>query len=74
MEEFERACCIRGYHEYKEVWEAAVGEELVLFVVENISRVLFSYSSACTKNFNSENLSNYGILLDAWSLVSVFIT
>ena len=42
MEEFERACCIRGYHEYKEVWEAAVGEELVLFVVENISRVLFS--------------------------------
>ena len=29
MEEFERACCIRGYHEYKEVWEAAVGEELV---------------------------------------------
>ena len=51
MEEFERACCIRGYHEYKEVWEAAVGEELVLFVVENISRVLFSYSSACTEIF-----------------------
>ena len=28
MEEFERACCIRGYHVYKEVWEAALGEEL----------------------------------------------
>ena len=51
MEEFERACCIRGYHEYEEVWEAAVGEELVLFVVENVSRVLFSYSSACTETF-----------------------
>ena len=30
MEEFfERNCCIRGYHAYKEVWEAAVGEALV---------------------------------------------
>ena len=26
MEEFEITCCIRGYH--KEIWEAAVGEEL----------------------------------------------
>ncbi len=26
MEELERVCCIRGYHVYKEVWEAAVGE------------------------------------------------
>ena len=30
MEEFfERNCCTRGYHIYKEVWEAAVGEGLV---------------------------------------------
>ena len=29
MEEFEGACCIRGYHEYKEIWAAALGEELV---------------------------------------------
>ena len=30
MEEFfERKCCIRGYHVYKKVWEAAVGESLV---------------------------------------------
>ena len=29
MEEFERPCCIRGYHIYQEIWMAAVGEELV---------------------------------------------
>ena len=29
-EEFERPCCIRGYHVYQEVWTAAVGEELLL--------------------------------------------
>ena len=28
MEEFERVCCICGYHVYQEAWEAAVGEEL----------------------------------------------
>ena len=28
-ESFKRNCCIRGYHIYKEVWEAAVGELLV---------------------------------------------
>ena len=30
MEELiERCCCVRGYHVYKEVWEAAVGEVLI---------------------------------------------
>lgn len=29
METFERACCVRGYHVYRHIWEAAVGEELV---------------------------------------------
>ena len=30
MEEiFETKCCIRGYHVYKEVWEAVVEESLV---------------------------------------------
>ena len=24
-----RACCVRGYHVYCEIWEAAVGEVLV---------------------------------------------
>jgi len=28
MEEFGRDCCIRGYHIYKEIWEAAAGEVL----------------------------------------------
>ena len=29
MEEFFKRDCIRGYHVYKEEWEAAVGEALV---------------------------------------------
>ena len=30
MEEFfKRNCCIRGYHLYKEVWKALLGESLV---------------------------------------------
>ena len=28
MESFEKECSIRGYHVYKEIWEAAIGEEL----------------------------------------------
>ena len=28
MEETEKDCCIRGYHVYKDIWEAAVGESL----------------------------------------------
>ena len=24
--EMEMPCCVRGYHVYKEVWEAAIGE------------------------------------------------
>ena len=28
MEEYERECCVRGYHAYQEIWEAAVGEVL----------------------------------------------
>lgn len=28
MAQFERDCCIRGYHEYQAVWAAAVGETL----------------------------------------------
>ena len=26
--EYERACCVRGYHVYQDIWEAAVGEVL----------------------------------------------
>ena len=28
METYEWECCIRGYHVYKDTWEAAIGEEL----------------------------------------------
>ena len=28
MGEYERDCCVRGYHVYHEIWEAAVGEVL----------------------------------------------
>ena len=27
--EKEVACCVRGYHVYKDIWAAAIGEELV---------------------------------------------
>ena len=26
MEEWERVCCVRGYHIYKHIWEEVVGE------------------------------------------------
>ncbi len=29
MEELERPCCIRGYHVYKNVWAASIGEVLM---------------------------------------------
>ena len=29
MEELVRACCIRGYHVYRYIWEEAVDEELI---------------------------------------------
>ena len=29
MEEVERFCCIRGYHVYREIWEAQMGETLM---------------------------------------------
>ena len=28
MDTYERACCLRGYHIFKDAWKAAVGEEL----------------------------------------------
>ena len=28
METYERECCVRGYHVYKDTWEAAIGEQL----------------------------------------------
>ena len=32
METCERNSCVRGYHVYKDIWDAVIGEELVLYV------------------------------------------
>ena len=29
MEEFQKESCVRGYHLYKDVWNAVLGEELL---------------------------------------------
>ena len=36
MEELQSVCCIRGYHVYSTVWEAAIREEMACYVTENI--------------------------------------
>ena len=36
MEELRRLCCIRGYHVYSAVWEAAIGKESPCFNNENV--------------------------------------
>ena len=50
--EKEMACCVRGYHVYKDMWAAAIGELLLchhwcvigkIFVVKLCSRKIFSY-------------------------------
>ena len=51
--EKEIACCVRGYHVYKDIWAAAIWEVLVcstepinvgtIFVVKLYSRKIFSY-------------------------------
>ena len=28
VDTLERECCVRGYHVYEEIWEAAIGEQL----------------------------------------------
>ena len=51
--EKETACCVRGYHVYKDIWAAAIREVLVcsteptnggkIFVVKLYSSKIFSY-------------------------------
>ena len=45
MEEFGRDACIRGYHVYKEMWEAAAGEPhsvqgLYAVAVKNLGTIM----------------------------------
>ena len=28
LETFEKECCVRGYHQYQAIWDAAINEEL----------------------------------------------
>ena len=68
--EKEMACCVRGYHEDKDIWAAAIGEVLVcrrwhaaigkIFVVKLYSRKIFSYVFCVRKYFCNENKTNYG--------------
>jgi len=46
MEEFGRDCCVRSYHVYKEIWEAAAGE-----VLECVSRTTFKMVTGVCQGF-----------------------
>ena len=71
--EKEIACCVRGYHVYKDIWAAAIREVLVcsteptnvgkIFVVKLYSRKIFSYVFCVRKDFYNENKANYGTYL-----------
>ena len=39
--EKEMASCVRGYHIYKDIWAAAIGEVLVCLAVKLYSRKIF---------------------------------
>ena len=59
------ACCVRGYHEYKDIEAAATREVLVcgrwravvgkIFVVKLYSCKIFSYVFCVLKHFYNEN-------------------
>ena len=69
--EKEMACCVRGYHVYKDIWAATTLEVLVrsmeptnvgkIFIVELNSRKIFSDVFCVRKYFYNENKANYGI-------------
>ena len=44
MEETEKDCCIRGYHVYNDIWEAAVGESLTCERETNNSRDRYAFT------------------------------
>ena len=72
--EKESACCVRGYHVYKDIWAAAIWEVLVcsmeptnvskIFVVKLYSRKIV-VRFLCTKIFFSENKVNYSMKITA---------
>ena len=62
------ACCVRGYHVYKDILAAAIGEILVcrcwyvvigkIFNVKFYSRKIFSYTLCVHKNCFTTNYGN----------------
>ena len=69
----EIACCIKGYHEYKDIEAAATREVLVcrrwravvgkIFVLKLYLCKIFSYVFCVRKYFCNEKKANYGIML-----------
>ena len=68
--EKEIACCVRGYHVYKDIlWAVAIREVLVcsmeltnigkIFIVKLYLRKIFSYVFCVRKYFYNENKANY---------------
>ena len=68
--EKEVACCVRGYHVYKDIWAAAIGEVLVcsreptnaenFSLLKLYSRKIFSHVFFVRKYFYNEIKVNYG--------------
>ena len=46
--EYEKTLCVRGYHAYKQIWNATMGEKLVCVIDPNNS--LDSYAVAVEKD------------------------
>ena len=60
--EKEMSCCVRDYHEYKDIWAAVIGEVLVCRHQKNFhckinSRIMFSVY----ENIFTTKKANYGI-------------
>ena len=66
-------CCVRGYHVYKDIWAAAIGEVLACSreltnVTETVIVKLFLFNLVSAKIFGQKltrrKNANYGIKLD----------
>ena len=83
MEEIEVLSCIRGYHIYKDVWTAAVGETLVSQREPDCPRTLLTDKFIRVKNFHTlslkrnlftdEKKANYGIYIIIYIYIYIYI-
>ena len=60
MNTFETPCCVRGYHIYKDIWTAAVGE--ILFCVREPTNASDRYAVAVTRPAPSLRVSFFRLL------------